>query len=242
LDRTGAMSAAPLKIMIVDDEPPIRKLLRMGLSTQGYDILEAPNGKIALDLLEQEPALIILDLGLPDIQGHDLLRMIRGRNDSVPIVVLSSRGDEAGKVQALDLGADDYLTKPFGMDELLARMRAALRHQLQVHGERPVFRSGELAVDLVRRVVKVGDKEVRLSPKEYDLLRILVQHAGKVLTHKFLLAELWDSLTDAQYLRVYVRQLRQKIETDPERPQFILTETGIGYRLRAPDENGQTRN
>jgi two-component system, OmpR family, KDP operon response regulator KdpE len=230
------MSAAPLKIMIVDDEPPIRKLLRVGLSTQGYDILEAPNGRIALDLLEQEPALIILDLGLPDIQGHDLLRMIRGRNDSVPIVVLSSRGDEAGKVQALDLGADDYLTKPFGMDELLARMRAALRHQLQVHGERPVFRSGELAVDLVRRVVKVGDKEVRLSPKEYDLLRILVQHAGKVLTHKFLLAELWDSLTDAQYLRVYVRQLRQKIETDPERPQFVLTETGIGYRLRAPDE------
>jgi two-component system KDP operon response regulator KdpE len=230
------MSAAPLKIMIADDEPPIRKLLRMGLSTQGYDILEASNGKIALDLLEQGPALIILDLGLPDIQGHDLLRMIRGRNDSVPIVVLSSRGDEAGKVQALDLGADDYLTKPFGMDELLARMRAALRHQLQVHGERPVFRSGQLAVDLVRRVVKVGDKEVKLSPKEYDLLRILVQHAGKVLTHKFLLAELWDSLTDAQYLRVYVRQLRQKIETDPERPQFVLTETGIGYRLRAPDE------
>jgi two-component system KDP operon response regulator KdpE len=229
------MSAASLKIMIVDDEPPIRKLLRMGLSTQGYDILEAPNGKIALDLLEQGPALIILDLGLPDIQGHDLLRMIRGRNDSVPIVVLSSRGDEAGKVQALDLGADDYLTKPFGMDELLARMRAALRHQLQVHGERPVFRSGELSVDLVRRVVKVADRDVKLSPKEYDLLRILVQHAGKVLTHKFLLAELWDSLTDAQYLRVYVRQLRQKIETDPERPQFVLTETGIGYRLRAPD-------
>jgi two-component system KDP operon response regulator KdpE len=230
------MSAAPLKIMIVDDEPPIRKLLRMGLSTQGYDVLEASNGKIALELLAQEPALIILDLGLPDIQGHDLLRMIRGRNDSVPIVVLSSRGDEAGKVQALDLGADDYLTKPFGMDELLARMRAALRHQLQVHGERPVFHSGELSVDLVRRIVKVGDKEVKLSPKEYDLLRILVQHAGKVLTHKFLLGELWDQLTDAQYLRVYVRQLRQKIEADPERPQLVLTETGVGYRLRAPDE------
>ena len=230
------MSAAPLKIMIVDDEPPIRKLLRMGLSTQGYDVLEASNGKIALELLAQEPALIILDLGLPDIQGHDLLRMIRGRNDSVPIVVLSSRGDEAGKVQALYLGADDYLTKPFGMDELLARMRAALRHQLQVHGERPVFHSGELSVDLVRRIVKVGDKEVKLSPKEYDLLRILVQHAGKVLTHKFLLGELWDQLTDAQYLRVYVRQLRQKIEADPERPQFVLTETGVGYRLRAPDE------
>jgi two-component system, OmpR family, KDP operon response regulator KdpE len=230
------MTASPLKIMIVDDEPPIRKLLRMGLGTQGYDVLEAANGKIALELLAENPALIILDLGLPDIQGHDLLRMIRGRNDSVPIVVLSSRGDEAGKVQALDLGADDYLTKPFGMDELLARMRAALRHQLQVHGERPVFRSGDLSVDLVRRIVKVGDKDVKLSPKEYDLLRILVQHAGKVLTHKFLLGELWDQLTDAQYLRVYVRQLRQKIEADPERPQFVLTETGIGYRLRAPDE------
>jgi two-component system, OmpR family, KDP operon response regulator KdpE len=230
------MSAAPLKILIVDDEPPIRKLLRMGLGTQGYDVLEASNGKIALELLSEDPALIILDLGLPDIQGHDLLRMIRGRNDSVPIVVLSSRGDEAGKVRALDLGADDYLTKPFGMDELLARMRAALRHQLQVHGERPVFRSGDLSVDLVRRIVKVGDKEVKLSPKEYDLLRILVQHAGKVLTHKFLLGELWDQTTDAQYLRVYVRQLRQKIEADPERPQYVLTETGIGYRLRAPDE------
>ena len=229
------MNATPIKVLVIDDEPPIRKLLRMGLSTQGYEILEAPSGKTGLELLAEEPALIILDLGLPDIQGHDLLRMIRGRNHSVPIVVLSSRGDEAGKVQALDLGADDYLTKPFGMDELLARMRAALRHQLQVHGERPVFRSGDLSVDLVRRIVKVGDREVRLSPKEYDLLRVMVQHAGKVLTHKFLLGELWDNLTDAQYLRVYVRQLRQKIEDDVEQPKYILTETGIGYRLRAPD-------
>ena len=229
------MSANPIKVLVIDDEPPIRKLLRMGLSTQGYEILEASNGKTALEQLAQDPALIILDLGLPDIQGHELLRMIRGRNDSVPIVVLSSRGDEAGKVAALDLGADDYLTKPFGMDELLARMRASLRHQLQVHGERPVFRSGDLSVDLVRRLVKVGDKDIKLSPKEYDLLRVLVQHAGKVLTHRFLLKELWDELTDAQYLRVYVRQLRQKIEHDPERPQFVLTETGIGYRLRAGD-------
>jgi two-component system, OmpR family, KDP operon response regulator KdpE len=229
------MSAAPLKILVVDDEPPIRKLLRMGLNTQGYEILDAPNGKTALELLSKEPDLVILDLGLPDIQGHELLRMIRSRNDSVPIVVLSSRGDEAGKVQALDLGADDYVTKPFGMDELLARIRAALRHQLQVQGERPIFRSGELSVDLVRRIVKVGDKEIKLSPKEYDLLRILVQHAGKVLTHRFLLGQLWDDLTDAQYLRVYVRQLRQKIEGDAERPHYILTEAGIGYRLRAPD-------
>ena len=229
------MSAPAIKVLVIDDEPPIRKLLRMGLTTQGYETLEASNGKVALELLGQNPALIILDLGLPDIQGHELLRMIRGRNDSVPIVVLSSRGDEAGKVQALDLGADDYVTKPFGMEELLARLRAALRHQLQAHGERPVFHSGDLSVDLVRRLVKVGDKEVKLSPKDYELLRVLVQHAGKVLTHRFLLKELWDEMTDAQYLRVYVRQLRQKIETDPERPQFVLTETGIGYRLRAAD-------
>jgi two-component system KDP operon response regulator KdpE len=229
------VSAAPIKVLVVDDEPPIRKLLRMGLSTQGYEILEAPNGKTALELLTQKPDLVILDLGLPDMQGLELLRTMRARNDSVPIVVLSSRGDEAGKVQALDFGADDYVTKPFGMDELLARMRAALRHQLAVHGERPVFRAGDLSVDLVRRIVKMGDREVKLSPKEYELLRVLVQHAGKVLTHRFLLGELWDDLTDAQYLRVYVRQLRQKFEPDSEQPQYILTETGIGYRLRAPD-------
>lgn len=229
------MSAGTLRVLVVDDEPPIRKLLRMGLTAKGYQILEAPNGKTALDMLAERPDLIILDLGLPDMQGHDLLRTIRARSESVPIVVLSSRGDEAGKVQALDSGADDYVTKPFGMDELLARMRAALRHQLQTQGERPIFRLGELSVDLVRRIVKLGDTEVKLSPKEYDLLRLLVAHAGKVLTHKFLLGELWSDPTDAQYLRVYVRQLRQKIEADPERPQHILTETGIGYRLRAPD-------
>jgi two-component system, OmpR family, KDP operon response regulator KdpE len=229
------MSAAPPRVLVVDDEPPIRKLLRMGLSAHGYHVTEATNGKNALELLGNSPDIIILDLGLPDIQGHDLLRMIRGRNEAVPVIVLSSRGDEAGKVQALDLGADDYVTKPFGMDELLARMRAALRHQLQTHGERPVFRVGDLSVDLVRRIVKVRDTTVKLSPKEYDLLRVLVQHAGKVLTHKFLLTELWDDLSDAQYLRVYVRQLRQKLEDDPEKPKYIHTETGIGYRLCAPD-------
>lgn len=229
------MSGAPIRILVVDDEPPIRKLLRMGLGAQGYEVIDAPNGKAALELLAQKPQLVILDLGLPDIDGLDLLRQLRQREESLPIVVLSSRGDEAGKVAALDLGADDYVTKPFGMDELLARMRAALRHQLQVHGERPVFQVGDLSVDLVRRHVKVDDKEVKLSPKEYDLLRLLVQHAGKVLTHKFLLRELWDEPTDTQYLRVYVRQLRRKIEKDPERPQNLLTETGIGYRLRAPE-------
>jgi two-component system KDP operon response regulator KdpE len=219
----------------VDDEPPIRKLLRMGLTSQGYQVLEAANGKSALEQLTQKPALVVLDLGLPDIDGLELLRRIRHRHLDLPVIVLSSRGDEAGKVAALDLGADDYVTKPFGMQELFARMRAAMRHQLQVHGERPVFQLGDLSVDLVRRIVKLGDREVKLSPKEYELLRLLVQHAGKVLTHRFLIQELWHEPTDPQYLRVYVRQLRQKIEADAERPQYIMTEIGIGYRLRAPD-------
>jgi two-component system KDP operon response regulator KdpE len=229
------MNANPLKVLVVDDEPPIRKLLRMGLGTQGYQTLDAPNAKTALELMASKPDLVILDLGLPDMQGLELLREIRARKDNVPIVVLSSRDDEAAKVVALDLGADDYVTKPFGMEELLARIRAALRHQLQVQGEKPVFKLGDLSVDLVRRIVKVRGKEVKLSPKEYELLRIMVQHAGKVLTHKFLLKELWATPIDAQYLRVYVRQLRHKIEPDPAQPRYILTETGIGYRLKAPD-------
>ena len=229
------MSATPVKILVVDDEPPIRKLLRLGLNARGYDVHEAANGKMALDMLAKKPDLVILDLGLADIDGLALLKAIRQRHDSLPIIVLSSRGDEAGKVAALDLGADDYVTKPFGMDELLARMRAALRHQLQVQGERPVFQVGELRVDLVRRIVSVGGKEVKLSPKEYDLLRLLVQHAGKVLTHRFLLQQLWGEPADTQYVRVYVRQLRRKIEAEPERPAYLLTETGIGYRLRAPE-------
>jgi two-component system KDP operon response regulator KdpE len=229
------MTAAPLKVLVVDDEPPIRRLLRMGLGTQGYQTIDAPNAKAALDLLGETPDLVILDLGLPDMQGLELLRQIRMQREDLPIVVLSSRGDEAAKVEALDLGANDYVTKPFGMDELLARMRAALRHQLQVHGERPIFKLDDLSVDLVRRVVKIQDEEAKLSPKEYELLRVMVQHAGKVLTHKFLLNALWSTPIDPQYLRVYVRQLRQKIEPDPTRPHYILTETGIGYRLRSPD-------
>jgi two-component system, OmpR family, KDP operon response regulator KdpE len=229
------MNAAPLKVLVVDDEPPIRKLLRMGLGTQGYQTIDAPNAKAALDLMAEAPDLVILDLGLPDMQGLDLLKKIRSQREDLPIVVLSSREDETAKVEALDLGADDYVTKPFGMEELLARMRAALRHQLQVKGERPIFKLGDLSVDLVRRIVRFRDEELKLSPKEYELLRIMVQHAGKVLTHKFLLNALWSIPIDPQYLRVYVRQLRQKIEPDPTRPQYILTETGIGYRLRSPD-------
>jgi two-component system, OmpR family, KDP operon response regulator KdpE len=226
-----------IRILVIDDEPPIRKLLRMGLSSQGYTVLEAADGRAALELIGREKVdLVILDLGLPDMKGHELLRLVRERDDAVPIVVLSSRGDETGKVEAFDLGADDYVTKPFGMNELLARLRAALRHQLAVQGERPVFRVDELSVDLVRRIVRMGDQEIKLSPKEYEVLRLMVLHAGKVLTHAHILREVWGGSTDSQYLRVYVRQLRQKLEPEPERPRYILTETGVGYRLRAPDD------
>ena len=229
------MNAAPLRILVVDDEPPIRKLLRTGLGTGGYVVLEAPNGKSALEEIGKKPDLVILDLGLPDIQGLELLRLIRERDEAVPIIVLSSRDDETAKVQALDSGADDYVTKPFGMNELFARIKAALRHQFQSQGERPIFRVGDLSVDLVRRIVKVRKAEVKLSPKEYDLLRIFVQHSGKVLTHKFLLHELSGGSSDPQLVRVHMQRLRQKIERTPERPQYLLTETGVGYRLQAPD-------
>ena len=153
----------------------------------------------------------------------------------LPIIVLSSRNDEAAKVQALDLGADDYITKPFGVDELLARVRAAQRHRLQQQGEKPIFRTGDLSVDLVRRIVIVRDKELKFSPREYDLLRLLVAHAGKVLTHNMILREVWGPKADVQYLRIYIRSLRQKIEVDTDKPEYIVTETGVGYRLKAPD-------
>jgi two-component system KDP operon response regulator KdpE len=227
------MTNTGVKILLVDDEPPIRKLLRVGLTSQGYVVSEASNGKMAMELVGVEhPDLILLDLGLPDIGGHELLGKWRDEGLDLPVVILSSRTDESGIVKALELGADDYVTKPFGMNELVARIRVALRHRLQQHGEKPVFQSGDLSVDLVKRVVKVEGKEVKLSPKEYDILRILVQHAGKVLTHHFLLDQVWSGSTDVQYLRVYVRQLRQKIEKTPDQPRHIITETGVGYRLR----------
>ena len=175
------------RVLVIDDEPPIRKFLQIGLSTQGYRVIEASNGKSALNLLSQNPDFIILDLSLPDIHGLDLLRKIRGHNVNIPIMVLSGCEEECCKVEALDLGAYDYVTKPFGMNELLARVRAARRRKLQVEGERPVFRCGDLSVDLVRSIVKVGETQIKLAPKAYDLLRILVQHSGKVLTHGLLL-------------------------------------------------------
>ena len=179
--------------------------------------------------------LVILSLGLPGLDGLEVVRRLRQQGSATPIVILSSRDDEAGKVAALDLGADDYVSKPFGMEELSARIRTALRHRLQQAGEKPLFKSGDLTVDLVRRIVTVRDEEVKLTPREYDLLRLLVAHAGKVLTHKFILKEVWGGETDVQYLRIYVRALRQKLEADPEQPSLILTEQGVGYRLRPAD-------
>ncbi|WP_217578267.1 response regulator transcription factor [Mesorhizobium sp. GbtcB19] len=222
-----------VSILVVDDEPPIRKLLRVGLGSQGYTISEAPNAKVAIELMQTErPDLILLDLGLPGMTGLELLGKWRGDGLDIPVVILSSRTDEAGIVAALELGADDYVTKPFGMNELVARIRVALRHKFQQQGEKPVFHTGDLSVDLVKRIVKVEGKEVKLSPKEYDILRMLVQYAGKVLTHQFLMKQIWNDSTDVQYLRVYVRQLRQKIEKTPDQPRYIITETGVGYRLR----------
>jgi len=221
-------------LLIVDDEPPIRRLLRSSLAAQHFAIIEAETGAEAMQRLAEKPEVVILDLGLPDMDGADVIRRVR-RSSKVPIIVLSSRGDEKGKVEALDLGADDYVTKPFGMAELIARIRTALRHRVQDEGGEPVFQYGDLAVDLVHRRVTVRGEEVKLSPKEYDILRQLVIHAGKVLTHRMIMQEVWGSVGDVQYLRIYVRQLRQKLEADPERPHYILTETGVGYRLRATD-------
>jgi two-component system KDP operon response regulator KdpE len=219
-------------ILIVEDEPPIRRLLRTTLGAHDYRTLEAGTGAEALSALRHHrPDLVLLDLGLPDVDGLKLIGDIRAVGP-VPIVVLSSRGDEAAKVSALDSGADDYVTKPFGADELLARLRAALRHRLQQQGAERSFASNDLSVDLVRRLVRRGAEEIKLSPKEYDILEQLVIHAGKVLTHRHLLREVWrDESVDPQYLRVYVRQLRQKIEADPSTPRHVLTEPGIGYRL-----------
>ena len=228
--------SSPLRVLIVDDEPAILRFLRTGLAAEGFTVSEVGTGMAAVDAIRRQAAdVVVLDLGLPDMDGLDVIGQVREGGSALPIIVLSSRDDEASKVAALDLGADDFVTKPFGIDELFARIRAAQRHRLQQQGERPVFRAGELMVDLVRRLVTVRGSDVKFSRREYDLLRLLVGHAGKVLTHKQILREVWSGDTDVQYLRIYIRALRQKIEPDPEQPVYILTETGVGYRLRAPD-------
>ncbi len=232
------MTELPIRVLIVDDEPQIRRFLRTSLSAHGYRVIEASCGREAITLTTTErPELVLLDLGLPDLDGREVIHRLREWS-AVPIIVVSVRGQEGDKIAALDGGADDYVTKPFGMGELLARIRAALRHRLQAEVEEPVFHSGGLSVDLVRRVVTVDGREVKLTPKEYELLRILVTHAGKVVTHRHLLREVWGptSVHETHYLRVYIGQLRQKLEPDPAQPRYLLTEPGVGYRLAMPQD------
>ena len=228
--------AGPLRILVVDDEPAILRFLHASLESQGYIVATAADAHTALDMVRRHTAdLVVLDLGLPDMDGLDVIRQIRDGGETLPIIILSNRDNESAKVTALDLGADDYVTKPFGIDELLARIRTAQRHRLQQEGERPLFQAGDLSVDLVRRIVTVRDSEVKLTPREYEVLRLMMAHAGKVLTHHLIVQEIWGRGANVQYLRIYIRALRQKIEADPERPTLILTETGVGYRLREPD-------
>ena len=231
------MSAKPPKILVVDDEPQIRRLLRTSLTAQKFEIVEAATAALALKRIDTEAFdLIILDLGLPDRSGMEIIEEIRARS-STPIIVLSVRNDEAGKVKALELGADDYITKPFGMAELVTRIRVAFRHRYQAQGTQPLLRAGDLEIDLVNRRVRRAGVEIKLSPTEYDVLRLMAEHAGKILTHDFLLRKVWgdDKAGDVQYLRVYVRALRQKLGDIVGETEIIRTEMGIGYRLTAGD-------
>ena len=221
------------RILVVDDERPIRRLLHTSLTAEGYDVVEAETAAQGLAMAAREkPDALLLDLGLPDQDGLDMLRQLREWS-KVPVVVVTVRDNESEKVAALDAGADDYVTKPFGMRELLARLRTALRHGTQAEVGAPVFVSGKLSVDLTKRRVCVDGQEVKLSPKEYDLLRLFVRHAGRVLTHQMILREIWGPAhaDDTQYLRVYVGQLRQKLHDDSGEPTLIRTEPGVGYRF-----------
>jgi two-component system KDP operon response regulator KdpE len=232
------MSDARAQVLVVDDEPQIRKFLRLGLEDSGFAVLEAASAEAALRAaVAARPELVVLDLGLPDREGFEVLARLREWS-RVPVIVLSVRSREDEKVRAFDLGADDYVVKPFGMPELLARVRAALRRRIESEAPEPVFRVGALEVDLVRRVVRVSGAQVRLSPKQYRLLQILVTNAGKVVTHRQLLSDIWGAAhrDDVQYLRVFVRKLRSRIEADPARPAYLQTELGVGYRLRTPDQ------
>jgi two-component system KDP operon response regulator KdpE len=225
----------PAKVLVVDDEPQIRRFLRSSLGAQDFDVVEAATaGEAVAAATREKPDLVVLDLGLPDRDGIEVLRQLRAAS-AVPVIVLSVRGDERQKVEAFDLGADDYVVKPFGIDEFLARVRTALRHRLQEAGSAPSVSVGDVTIDLVRRKVTRAGAEVRLSRKEYDLLALLATHLGKVLTHRHLLREVWGPAhaEDLQYLRVFVRQLRQKLEAEPAQPRHILTEPGVGYRLDA---------
>jgi len=222
------------RVLIVDDEPAIRKFLRVTLKAQNYDTIEAVSGQEALSkAATDKPDIIVLDVGLPDINGIEVTRLLR-KWTQIPIIILSVRGAESDKIAALDAGADDYLTKPFGVGELMARLRAALRRAAHTTTNESIFTSGNLKVDLTRRLITVSGCEVQLTPTEYELLRVMVTHAGKVLTHHFLLKEVWGTEYGEEFhmLHVNISNLRRKIELDSSRPQFIITEPGVGYRLK----------
>lgn len=227
------MTENGIRVLVVDDEQAIRRYLHAALKAHGYTVYEASSGQEALNaVITDRPDLIILDLGLPDLDGVEVTRQLREWSNT-PIIILSVREQETDKIDALDAGADDYLTKPFGTGELIARMRVALRRSLQTKLE-PVFESGDLKIDLTRRQVHVAGQEISLTPTEYDLLRVFVQHAGKVMTHRQLLRMVWGNAyeTETHLLRVNMSNLRRKIEPDPTRPQYLLTEPGVGYRFR----------
>ena len=227
------MNETHARVLVVDDEPAIRRFLRVSLGAHGYVVLEADCGQAAVAAVNgQRPDIIILDLGLPDLDGVEVTRILREWTQ-IPVIILSVRGQEEDKIAALDAGADDYVTKPFGMGELLARMRVALRRAARPAAE-PVFKTGELIVDLTRRLVTLAGHEVQLTPTEYDLLRALIAHAGQVLTHHHLLREVWGMgyEQETHTLRVNISNLRRKIELDPTRPRYVITEPGVGYRLR----------
>lgn len=241
LECAVAMSLVA-RILIVDNETQTRRYLRSGLTTHDFDVIEAHDGQEALlQLSISKPDIVVLDLDLPGVSGLDVIKQVRETSE-IPIIVLTARSREADKIEALDSGADDYLTKPFGMGELLARIRTALRHRVQSTGTSPVFRVGDLTVDLVKRQVVRGGHEVKLTPREFAVLRVLVQNAGHVVTHHELLREVWGPthLNDGQYLRLYVKQLRRKLEADPESPRYILTEPRVGYRLRDTEPAGSS--
>ncbi|MBI3805898.1 MAG: response regulator [Nitrospirae bacterium] len=221
-------------ILVIEDETPIHHFIQTTLSGAGYRVVDAKNGKEGLtEAMAWNPDVVLLDLGLPDIDGLEVIQRLREWT-SRPIIVLTARSQEHDKVTALDLGADDYLTKPFGIEELLARMRVALRRTARTEAGELIFQLGNLRVDLGKRQVFVGEREIHLSATEYKLFAVLVRHAGKVITHRQLLKEVWGPLhaDDAPYLRVYMRQLRGKLEENPARPRYLLTEMGVGYRLR----------
>jgi two-component system KDP operon response regulator KdpE len=230
------VSESAAQILVIEDEGSIRKFLRVTLTAQGYEVVEATSGQEGLlAATSRPPELVILDLGLPDMDGVAWVRQVR-QWSAVPVIVVSARGKEQDKIVALDAGADDYLTKPFAVGELMARVRVAMRHAAATKGDtgEPVFESGELRVDLLHRRVSVAGKDVHLTPNEFRLLAVMVKHAGMVMTHRQLLKEVWGpgSGNETHYLRVYMNQLRQKLEGDPARPKWLLTEPGVGYRLR----------